>query len=119
MWGDCYVAEDNYINILSISKKDACIRADDENVFEGPYKEINIKENSFKKMKLLAIQNKRKDLTELLKKAHKNNENLLDISKNPFIKIKIINSEILTRNEKLEKSSYLRSYFFKTKSILN
>ena len=119
MWGDCYVAEDNYINILSISKKDAYIMADDENIFEGAYKEINIKENSFKKMKLLAIQNKRKDLTELLKKAHKNNENLLDISKNPFIKIKIINSEILTRNEKLEKSSYLRGYFFKTKSILN
>ena len=119
MWGDCYVVEDNYMNILSISKKDAYIMADDENIFEGPYKEINIKENSFKKMKLLAIQNKRKDLTELLKKAHKNNENLLDISKNPFIKIKTINSEILTRNEKLEKSSYLRSYFFKTKSILN
>ena len=117
--GDCYVAEDNYMNILSISKKDAYIMADDENIFEGAYKEINIKENSFKKMKLLAIQNKRKDLTELLKKAHKNNENLLDISKNPFIKIKTINSEILTRNEKLEKSSYLRSYFFKTKSILN
>lgn len=117
MWGDCYVADDNYMKIISISNKNLFVMADDERIFGGAYKEINVSKKNFEKMKDLAVNNKRKELTDILKKIHEKNRDILNISKDPFVKIK--GDDFLTRNEKLEKSSYFTNYFFKTKSILN
>ena len=109
LWGDCYVAENNYMDIISISKKYVCLMADDERIFEGAYQEINLSKKNFQKMKEFAIKNKRRNLVGLLNKVYQKNETSLNISKTPFIKIKINN---------LERYSYLRNYFFKTKPIL-
>lgn len=110
MWGDCYIANDNYMNIVSISKEDIYIFADDERIFNGAYKEINIKKRDFTKMKSFTIKGKRKKLTGLLRKIHQHNKTLLDNFKNPSVKIK--------GEDNLEKTTYLRNYFFNAEPIL-
>ncbi|MBI2057135.1 hypothetical protein HYT91_02670 [Candidatus Pacearchaeota archaeon] len=110
LWGDCYVANENYMNIVSISKNDVCVFADDERIFSGPYKEIIISKNNFKKIEDFAEKNKRRKLTDILKIIHQDNKNILNPIKDPFVKIK--------GQFYFNEVSKLRDYFFHEKPIL-
>lgn len=96
------------MNIVSISKEYVCVFADDERIFKGSYKELKMKKGYFEQMKNFAKENKRLELTDILKTIHKENKKIL--YKDPFISVK--------GHLPLEESTELRSYFFNAEPIL-
>lgn len=115
-FGDCYVLRNNYSSILSITKNNLSIIANEN--FYGAYKEIFVDEEKFEEMIKIAKENsfnKRQKLTELLKQIHQKNKVLLDDIQTTCIKVKTRDIDSLAN---LEEATYFRSYFFNAKPIL-
>jgi len=78
---DYYIANKNFMNIVSISQDHLYVMAEDEGMgAEGAYKIIKIDKRTFEKMKNFAIDKKRKELTDILKKVHNKNKDILENS---------------------------------------
>lgn len=114
---DYYIANKNFMKIISISKDYLYVMAEDEGMAaEGAYKIIKINKKIFEKIKDLAIDNKRKELTNILKKVHHKNKEILE---NSPLQLRIEES-IYDYNPKLleqKKQSFI-DYFNKNQPIL-
>lgn len=101
-YGDNYIANNDFMNIVSISKEDVCVMAEDDSITEGAYKIMNINKGTFENMKELAKDGKRKELTSILKNVHEKNKEKL--KKQEILQLRI-NSfrRDLESNEKLDK----------------
>jgi hypothetical protein len=64
---------ENFMEVVSISKDHLYVMAEDEGKIKGAYEIINIDKKIFKKMKEHAYKGERKNLTSLLTKIHKQN----------------------------------------------
>lgn len=75
MWGDCYVVGDSYMRIITLTKDSTFCMADDEGVFEGVYKTLNINEEDYE---LMLDSSRSKDRTKVLgivRKIHEQEDN--------------------------------------------
>jgi len=50
IWGDCYVGDEYLMKIITISKDNVFLMADDENMFEGAYNPLQISRKDYNKM---------------------------------------------------------------------
>ncbi|MCK5624243.1 hypothetical protein KAI04_00185 [Candidatus Pacearchaeota archaeon] len=114
---DYYIVNKNFMEIISISKDYLFVMAEDEAITEGAYKTININKKIFEKMKNLAIDNKRKELTDILKEVHNKNKEILE---NPHLQLRIEESRYDHNSEQLEqkKQSFI-DHYKKSKAIVN
>jgi hypothetical protein len=90
IWGDCYVGDGNIMRIITISKENVSLMADDENIFGGAYKTLEISKKDYNQLKEFAENKDRKGLVNLLKKVHEDNAINL---KNNLIMIRLLNPE--------------------------
>jgi len=107
---DYYIASKNFMEIISISQNDLYIMAEDEGMgAEGAYKIIKIDKRIFEKMKSLSIDNKRKELTDILKDVHNKNKEIL---KNSHLQLRIRESRDNNNLEWLEqiKQNFIDHY---------
>ena len=81
-WGGSYVAREDYMNIVSISKIDFCNMANDENNFEGAYQNMGVSEEEFEELKEFANNKNREKGINLIRKIHEDNKESLE--KNPL-----------------------------------
>jgi len=114
---DYYIANKNFMRIISISKDYLYVMAEDEGMAaEGAYKIIKINKKTFEKMKELARDNKRKELTNILKKAYHKNKGILE---NSFLQIRIEESRYHHNPKLLEQTEQkFIDYFNKNQPIL-
>ena len=115
---DYYIANKNFMEIISISKDYLYVVAEDEGMAaEGAYKIIKINKKIFEKMKNLAMDNKRKELTNILKKAHHKNKGILESS---FLQIRMEESRYHHNPKFLEQTEQnFINYFNENQPILN
>lgn len=112
-----YLANENFMEIISISKDYLFVMAEDEGMVEGAYKIIKVDERVFEEMKNLATNRKRKKLTEILQQVHDKNKEVLEDS---LLQIRIEESRydydprLIKQREK-----DLINYFNKTPAILD
>ena len=115
---DYYIADENFMEIISISQNHLYVMAEDEGMgAEGAYKIIKIHKRTFEKMKDLSIDNKRKELTDILKDVHNKNKEILE---NSPLQLRIEESRYDHSLEWLEqtKQSFINHYN-KSKPILD
>ncbi len=75
---DHYIADENFMRIVSISKDHLYVMAEDEGAIDGAYKVIKIHQRIFEKMEDLSVDDKRKELTNILKEVHNKNKEILE-----------------------------------------
>ena len=115
---DYYIENKNFMEIISISQEDLYVMAEDEGMgTEGAYKIINIDKRTFEKMKELSKENKRKELTDILKDVHNKNKEVLE--KSP-LQFRIEESRYHHNKEWLKeiKQSF-RDHYRESKAILD
>lgn len=97
LWGDCYVKDDDYFNIISISEDYLLIMADDEGIFEGVYTLMDFPENKWESLLELAKNGERRELTNVLKKIHLDNQKKMEKPQPKFFGLddRVLNHEIL------------------------
>ena len=104
------------MNIVSISKDYLYLMAEDEGIVEGAYKLIQINKRTFEKMKNFTIDNKRKELTDILKKVHQKNKEKLT---NSVIGIRLEESRFHGNFKFINETKQdFVNYFNKTQPIL-
>lgn len=84
---DFYVPENDFMNVIFISKEYIGTMACDDSPIEGIYKELKISKKDYNAMREAALDKNRINLTGLLKKIHTENEKILS---SPMAKIKKI-----------------------------
>ena len=77
---DCYVGNEDYMNIVTLTDKFAFCMADDENSFEGIYKNLNISEDNYERMVEISKSKNRNKLLKIINEIHDNikNKNILN-----------------------------------------
>ena len=77
-WGDCYVPNDDFMNVVSIDKHDICVMAFDDSNLSGLYKPLNVSKKDYQELKGGAFDKDREKVIGLLKKIHDENELVLN-----------------------------------------
>ena len=113
-----YIANKDFMNIISISQNSLYVMAEDEGMgAEGAYKIIKINKRTFEKMRGLVINNKRKELTSILKDIHNKNKEVL---KNSSLQLRMVESRYNTNSKWLEQTKQVFiNYFNNNKPILD
>jgi hypothetical protein len=112
VWGDCYVGDENLMRVITISKDSVFLMADDEGMFEGFYKPLEVSRYDYNQLKKFAEFKDRKNLVNLLKKVHEENSEAL---KSHLIMRRITNIEDIDNPDLKEKQI---SDFFNKEPIL-